>query len=350
MTLAHIPESDRDKPDPLSDAEFFRAKAGAKQRQKAGQKTTGLKLQEDDVCDVCGKPEDAEAEIDLMQCYVEDGNCVCCHKWFHPHCLGIDGPPDGWWICQACANSQVGQLQLDSLVGSEGLEFVLGDDNNSENEDTTKADNSDEDYKDDPEMDSDDEALDKAANDNSDNNDFPAQKPKPPKRKSASSNNEQLEGRTKKKVPRKAGTRPLNGIQQMDRKTRLGVKALKIPMEELQTLTIPFTRSDEYNRETMERERLVLEPNETHYPWVVHGACCLTNQQPNEDAAKSARFRAEPDLVMWVGSQKAKEWAQEYFNSRGVNVTIYTKHEEYFDSFRSESGKKKKAPPRQKTD
>ena len=55
----------------------------------------------------------------------------------------------------------------------------------------------------------------------------------------------------------------------------------------------------------------------------------------------------EPLFIMWVGSEQARAWTEQYFHSRGLdNVKVVVKFSDYESAFHSETGKKKKAPPR----
>ena len=131
----------------------------------------------------------------------------------------------------------------------------------------------------------------------------------------------------------------------MDDKARRGINGLRIAMGKLHKRTIPVTRSDEYNPATMP-EAKKKEPSERRYPWVVHFAGCITEQAPNDDAAKVPIYLEQPLFIIWVGSEQAKTWTEQYFHSRGFyDIKVIVKFSEYATAFRSESGMKKKAPP-----
>ena len=312
-------------------------------------KTTGL-----DLCEMCAEPEDDEA--DLMQCYTSISGPKFCEKWYHPQCVGMDEAPEGDWLCQGCTNLQLQLLKLKSKVDTAGHTFPvdLKDDDNlsasSEEEEDSEEDDSG----------SDDDAEYREEEDEGhmDDADFDAivEHPKPPtkKRKVLYQHNHEQEQEQEQdedpetKKSRPANSRPTSGVQQMDKKARLGVNALRIPMAKLHRRTIPLTRSDEYDPATMPDAKRKLAPKQAHYPWVVHFAGCLTDQAPNDDAAKEAMYREEPVFQIWVGSEQAKAWAQEYLSSRGDNVQIFVKFDDYYDAFRSDSGKTKKAPQRRK--
>ena len=96
-----------------------------------------------------------------------------------------------------------------------------------------------------------------------------------------------------------------------------------------------------------------LAQKQSHWPYVVHGAFCFTNQAPNADGSGEVEFLDKPELHMWVGSQHAAEWIGNYFDqqkqsSGGLTFdpVISTDYDSYFDGFWSDSAKKKEAPPR----
>ena len=129
------------------------------------------------------------------------------------------------------------------------------------------------------------------------------------------------------------------------------VKALKKPIETLQKQSLPFTSSDVYDPSIP--EFLTLALNQSHWPWVVHGAFCLTNQAPNDDGSKEAQFSGMPQLHMWAGSTPAANWAASLFQQQDeaqgglpFDVKLYTDFESYQNAFRSDSGKNKQPPPR----
>ena len=84
----------------------------------------------------------------------------------------------------------------------------------------------------------------------------------------------------------------------------------------------------------------------------MHGSFCFTNQKPNEDAQKKADYRPRPHLNLWVGSSVAAQEVAKYFRNmkdegvKGFKVNIYSSFDSYYDSFRSDTGQNKPAPPR----
>lgn len=144
---------------------------------------------------------------------------------------------------------------------------------------------------------------------------------------------------------RGAGEHPTTARQQQDNKVRLKIKSIRKGIETLQKQSLPYTRTDEYVPGDDKR----LEMNQGHWPWVSHGACCLTNMAPNEDGRSEAQFLEKPVFQMWVGSTEAAEWVAEHFSKADnlpFKVKLHTEFHSYYDAFRSDSGKAKKAPPR----
>ena len=106
-------------------------------------------------------------------------------------------------------------------------------------------------------------------------------------------------------------------------------------MEGLQVQSLPFTRTDAYNPDdtTMDDQAA----NEAHYPWVVHGAACITNMATNGNGNGEAKFLKKPILRLWAGSKQAKDWVQTMFDSiEGVafDVQCFSDRESYLDAFK----------------
>ena len=145
-------------------------------------------------------------------------------------------------------------------------------------------------------------------------------------------------GRGNRKRP--AGHRPETALQQGDANVRLKLDGVQLPMERLQTMTIPVTRSDETTAE--------LEAENAHqkdWPWVIHGAFCYTEQQPNEDGQKSAPGKlGTPELHFWAGSEQSKHHLYEMLKVTS-HVKVHSDFESYKRAFRSSSGMAKPAPP-----
>ena len=139
---------------------------------------------------------------------------------------------------------------------------------------------------------------------------------------------------------RAAGERPTTARQQQDSKVRIKIKNIRKTMETLQNQSTPLTRSDEYESGNDED----LEMTQSHWPWVVHGACCLTNMAPNPDGGSEASFVKRPVFHVWVGSAAKGEWTAE--NIKKAKVKLHTDFDSYYEAFRSESGKNKDPPPR----
>jgi len=156
-------------------------------------------------------------------------------------------------------------------------------------------------------------------------------------------------------IPRAAGARPTKAIHQVDAKTREKLEALQKPMEVLQAMTLPFYRSDEYKPPAHENDTPQEAIQQSHWPWVIHGSFCFTNQKPNDDAAKQANYLARPQLNLWVGSRDAAGHVAKHFRDmkkegyKGFKVNIHSTFDSYYDSFRSDSGRNKPAPPRPET-
>jgi len=105
-------------------------------------------------------------------------------------------------------------------------------------------------------------------------------------------------------------------------------------------MTIPVTRSDE-TAAALEAENA----NEKDWPWVVHGAFCYTEQQPNKDGQKSAPVSlGTPELHFWAGSEQSKDHFFEMLKAT-TNVKVHSSFESHKRAFRSSSGMAKPAPP-----
>ena len=329
-------------------------------------------------CQVCSQPENDEQ--DLMQCFTMLEGHKHCDKWYHPACVGIGCAPDGDWLCQPCTNSQLKFLFLDNNVGPEGLEILdlenESDDDMYESEDdngeldkstksrdeavSSKEDKDDEDYvPEDEDLNTSDSEPDFDSNSKSACASkkrkaqgivaiASAQSKKPCHAHDNGSRGLPSNG---KWIPRTAGAHPQSARQQQDAQVRAKVKSLKKPIETLQKQSLPFKRSDAYDPSNPDFSTLAL--NQSHWPWVVHGAFCLTNQAPNDDGSKEAQFSGMPQLHMWAGSTPAANWAANLFQQQDeshgglpFDVKLYTDFESYYNAFRSDSGKKKQPPPR----
>ena len=90
--------------------------------------------------------------------------------------------------------------------------------------------------------------------------------------------------------------------------------------------------------------------NQSHWPWVNHGACCFTNQAPNGDGTSEAKFLGKPELHMWFGSHASAKWVAGQFKGKmkglGFRIKVHTNFDSYQDSFRSDAAKNKTPPPR----
>jgi len=136
---------------------------------------------------------------------------------------------------------------------------------------------------------------------------------------------------------RAVGTAPETILQQNDANTRLKLDAVMKPMETLQKMTIPLSRTD--NGEEC--------PEEAEWPWVIHGCFCYTEQEPNEDGQKSAPGRlARPQLHLWGGSAPSKEHLEgQLAAANGIDIVVHSNFESYKNAFRSDSARAKPAPP-----
>ena len=136
--------------------------------------------------------------------------------------------------------------------------------------------------------------------------------------------------------------------QQQDAKVRGKLQGIRKGMETLQKQSLPYTRSDECNPEDLDNDTLTL--NQSHWPWVNHGACCFTNLAPNGDGTSIAKFLAKPELHFWMGSDASAKWVADQFRGKmkglGFQVKVHSNFESCKNGFHSESAKNKKAPPR----
>ena len=350
-------------------------------------------LDREDVCEICRKPE--TPTVDLMQCFTDYGDIGCCCKWFHAPCVNRDKPPQDDWLCKDCVLSSTGQE-----VGMEGFELIQPEDkdeeeveNNDDKEEEeeeedlntkpkAKQNGSDTEYEgfSDEEEEEDLNTKPKAKRNSGDSEyerfsdsdeDSEEDSIKPTSTKRRKVNNVPARKKKGKAVPvdllddvsdddndiqisqktwvaRAAGVRPQTARQQQDSRVRAKLKTIKKGMETLQRQSLPYTRSDEYNPDDSADDELAM--NQSHWPWVNHGACCFTNQAPNGDGTSEAKFLAKPELHMWFGSHASAEWVAGQFKGKmkglGFRIKVHTNFDSYQDAFRSDSAKNKTAPPR----
>ena len=123
-------------------------------------------------------------------------------------------------------------------------------------------------------------------------------------------------------------------------------------MEMLQLQSLSESRRDGFVADS--KEKKALEQKESHWPHVVHGAFCMTNQAPNEDGSKEAEFLDKPELRFWAGSEESAVWMMNIFREQKrlsggsllFRPIIHTNYAEYRDGLRSESAINKPPPPR----
>ena len=353
----------------------------------------------------------------LMQCAVFDRRekrSHGCGLWWHVGCVNRSEQPKGNWLCFACSLN----LGVDNLeVNSTGLEVEASDDEETQPTPPKKrarsntaakprtfrkstrvlrSSKTDDAFELDTSEDEDEEPVPppkrrrksppvaKKPSKNDDDDDAEevynewethsrpqtrssGRKKEPKKREldddqakkpSPENANVKTEPKKKKKktwIPRAAGMRPTKAIHQIDAKTREKLEALQKPMEVLQAMTLPFYRSDEYTPPANENDIPQEAIQQSHWPWVIHGSFCFTNQKANDDAAKQATHLARPQLNLWVGSRDAAGHVAKHFRDmkkegyKGFKVNIHSSFDSYYDSFRSDSGRNKPAPPRPET-
>ena len=157
--------------------------------------------------------------------------------------------------------------------------------------------------------------------------------------KGQSASSPEKTGRGNRKRP--AGHRPETALQQGDADVRLRLDGVQLPMERLQTMTIPVTRSDKTTAE-LEAENA----HEKDWAWVIHRACCYTEQQPNEDGQKSAPGKLGTlELHFWAGLEQSKDHLFEMLSEVTTNVKVHGSFNSHKRAFRSSSGMAKPAPP-----
>ena len=332
-----------------------------------------------DLCQVCYEMDQPPNKI-LMQCCCDIYSDVrYCGKWWHPGCVGLKEVPDGDWLCKSCTNAQLHTLNLTEAVGDEGTELVDEEsDEESMDEETSKravinTATDEVTFPPDPEAEDpelmsnngdedesglkDEEFFPHGSEDDNDNDeehesseeDYKTKDKASKKRKTSRAEDEdededfkqQGEKRQKKRaqlkwVARRAGTHPETARQQMDNSVRIKMKAVANQMEGLQVQSLPFTRTDAYNPDdtTMDDQAA----NEAHYPWVVHGAACITNMATNGNGNGEAKFLKKPIFRLWTGSKQAKDWVQTMFDSikeAPFDVECYSDRDSYLDAFKA---------------
>lgn len=314
------------------------------------------------ICKMCYNPH----QKGLIRCNGGTWPVDKCFRYFHTECVGLgDVNPtiDGYWICKDCTNGQLERIGLSHPVGVEGTAFPYGDDWPDEDEDQSQAHTPDEDE--DQSQEQEDETFEEGDSEKEDETyvqqeeseeDFEddsshkeagvqtpsSKKPSPRKGKTSS--------KKKKWKKRAAGEPPMSAKQQHDVNVRVRLDAVQGPMENLQLMSIPFTRTDEYNPDDPAHEEYDAE-DEERWPWHVHGMFCMTTLKPNEDGSQHARHFRKPQLHLWLGSEALKEWAMEAFLNP-MNITYHTNYNSYQEAFRSQSAMDKEPPkqsPRQKS-
>ena len=165
---------------------------------------------------------------------------------------------------------------------------------------------------------------------------------KKPKAKKAAAKEKKPKKKGRGNRKRPTGTRPTTVLQQGDANIRKKLDALQKPMEVLQTMTIPLTRSDET---TAEYE--AASPDEKEWPWVIHGCFCYTEQKPNEDGQRAAAGTLSmPELHFWTGSNQAAHHLNDEITSETeIKIITHSDYETYKRAFRSSSGLAKLPPP-----
>lgn len=101
------------------------------------------------VCLACGQGE--ESEDVLLLCDGEEGDCP---NAFHTHCLGLEAPPNGRWLCSQCQAREdaEGEASSEYSVHDSQEESDSSEPSNSSSSDPSQANSeSEEDYESDPE-------------------------------------------------------------------------------------------------------------------------------------------------------------------------------------------------------
>ena len=281
----------------------------------------------------------------LMQCFTDAASFHGCDKWYHAHCVDRLSIPEDDWLCKDCANEAraVGQ----KAYGIEGCTLRLDvtpetelDDSDSERTTTVVEDDKYMEMTHSDHHDTEDEEFDDTLSPKKNNKAVKKPGSKNSKQMVDDADDEswiEIDNKPAWKV-HAAGAPPETARQQQDSKVRTKVKNIRKTMETLQKQSTPYTRSDEYESGDDEQPEL----NQKHWPWVVHGACCLTDMANNDDGTSEASFVKKPILHMWVGSAKNAAWTADHIKES--KIKLHTSFEHYIEAFQSESGKKKQPP------
>jgi len=152
--------------------------------------------------------------------------------------------------------------------------------------------------------------------------------------------------KARKTNKRKAGEPAGTERQQMDDRVREKLMGVFKPMRTTQKMSMPISRSDDYVPPDNSEDEDDVIVAQKRWPKVIHGIFCYTEQKANEDGSNGAEgtFLRNPVLYMNVGSEYMKtELAAVDLGMVECKVTVDM--DEYFNLFRSESAKKKPAPP-----
>jgi hypothetical protein len=141
---------------------------------------------------------------------------------------------------------------------------------------------------------------------------------------------------------RKVGTPPVSIRQQLDADVRGKVCALEKPVSILQAMSTPITRTDGWKAKTSAEKGLAEE--EKHYPVVMFGGYCYTEQKPNLNGNTLDRTRhGTPELHLWTGCHVNSRKLQEVLEKGKKTVIIYhDKFESFNEEFVLKSNKKRK--------
>jgi len=146
---------------------------------------------------------------------------------------------------------------------------------------------------------------------------------------------------------RVTGEKPKTTNPLFDVILRKKLKACKPTMECLQHMSLPLTRSDEYEPPDDSDDESQSLVDQQGWPWMIHCLSCYTNVKPNEDGGKGKGIFKKPEYHVWAGSEAAAEKLREAFLPvKAFKIIVHTSFDDYFGAFRSESAMMKEAPPR----
>ena len=101
-------------------------------------------------------------------------------------------------------------------------------------------------------------------------------------------------------------------------------------MEMVQTMSLPYTRTDNYERKAGPDP---LVKTQSKWPLFIHGHLCYTEMYPFKRCMEKAVQLPKYWLNMWAGSKLVSKKLKEMLKNLEVDLFLYKMFEEYYLSF-----------------